>query len=85
MADKALVKQITFGVFDDGMRFVAEVDYARTGMVVPLGVSTDLLPLDANPSQISQAIVDAVVANGATVGFNVSSPDVYALDLVRGV
>jgi hypothetical protein len=85
MADKALVKQITFGVFDDGMRFVAEAEYARTGIVVPLGVSTELLPLDANPSQISQAIVDAVVANGAAIGFNVTASDVYVLDLVRGV
>lgn len=82
---KALVKQITFGVFEDGMRFTAQIDYGDPGVILPSVVTTELLPLDANPSQISQAIIDAAVARAGEIMLTVTSADVYALDLMRGV
>lgn len=83
---KALVKQITFGVFDDGMRFTAQIDYSDPpGIIISSIATTESLPLDANPSQVSQAIIDAAVARAVELELSVVSADVYALDLVRGV
>lgn len=85
MAEKALIKEFTLGIFSAGMNIVANVDYCRENETIPVAVTTDLLPFDATPNQIQVALTTAAVDRGTVLGFTLTNADIYILDLIKGV
>lgn len=85
MAEKAFIKEFSFGLFETNMVIVATVDYCRTNQTIPVVINTETLDFDASPNQIQVALTAAAIERGTVLGFTLANSDVYILDLIKGV